>query len=259
MQRRSFVKSSFVGASAVASGFIPYRNHNSEKVRMVYELRRYEMIRNYRQNDLDRYFKEALIPALNHRGVENVGGFVPSGKAEPAVVYLLIPYPSPMDFFRISGELNQDKAFLKASEFYDNQPADNPVFNRIKSSLMIAFENFPVLRKPDNDKRLFEIRTYEGYNEDAVRRKISMFNNGEIDIFLKNKFSPVLYSEVLIGDDLPCLTYMLAFRDMEERDRLWKDFGNDPDWKTMSADPKYANTVSRIIKIFLEPLPWSQI
>ena len=114
--------------------------------------------------------------------------------------------------------------------------------------------DFPTLQAPDDEKKLFEIRTYMGYNEDAVRRKISMFNNGEIDIFLQNKFTPVFYSEDLIGENLPCLTYMLAFKDMEERDSRWKDFGSDPDWKRMSSDPAYANTVSRIIKVFLEPL-----
>ncbi len=226
---------------------------------MVYELRQYEMIRNFRQNDLDRYLREALFPALNRAGVARAGAFVPLGKAEPATVFVLIPYPSPEHYFKIVMGLQKDETFRNDSAFYDKQPAGNPVFNRYKSSLLLAFEGFPVISDSISGKKLFELRTYEGYNEDAVRRKIAMFNNGEIDIFLNNKFSPVFYSEDLTGENLPCLTYMLAFNDMEERDRLWKDFGSDPGWKRMSSDPAYADTVSRIIKIFLEPLPYSQI
>ncbi len=260
MQRRTFVKSSFIGAAAAGSGFIPTGDRKNEDAdRMVYELRQYEMIRNNRQNDLNKYLEEALIPALNRKGAANIGCFVPLGNAEPAVVYVLIPYSSEKDFFRIARSLQQDDEFRKASEFYDKQPATSPVFNRFKSDLLLAFEEFSTLRKPGEGKKLFEIRTYEGYNEDAVRRKIAMFNNGEIDIFLKNGFSPVFYSEVLTGDNLPCLTYMLAFENMEEREKQWKAFGSDPDWKKMSSDPAYADTVSRIIKIFMEPLPFSQI
>jgi hypothetical protein len=64
---------------------------------------------------------------------------------------------------------------------------------------------------------------------------------------------------VLAGDQMPCLTYMLVFENMEERDRNWAAFGNDPDWKRVSAAPEYANTVSKITKIFLEPMGYSQI
>jgi hypothetical protein len=46
---------------------------------------------------------------------------------------------------------------------------------------------------------------------------------------------------------------------MEERDTNWKAFSADPDWARMSKDPQYANTVSKILRVFLEPLPYSQI
>ena len=259
MQRRKFFKTSAVGAATLSSGFMPFALRKSEVTREVYELRQYELFQGYHKNDLDKYFKEALVPALNRLGVQHAGFFTALGKAEPVVIYALIQYPSANDFLRISSALQRDGEFRKASELYDKQPPANPVFNRYKSALLMAFEGFPELKISGEANKLFEIRTYEGYNEDAVRRKIAMFNNGEIDIFLKNKFKPVFYSEVMTGENLPCLTYMLAFDSMEERDAKWKDFGNDPDWKRMSSDPAYANTVSRITKIFLEPLPYSQI
>ena len=36
---------------------------------------------------------------------------------------------------------------------------------------------------PIDGASMFELRTYEGYSEDGVRRKISMFNIEKIDLF----------------------------------------------------------------------------
>jgi hypothetical protein len=58
---------------------------------------------------------------------------------------------------------------------------------------------------------------------------------------------------------MPCLAYMITFKDMAERDRNWKAFGEDAQWQKISKDPQYANTVSRIHKIFLDPVSYSQI
>ena len=58
---------------------------------------------------------------------------------------------------------------------------------------------------------------------------------------------------------MPCLTYMLGFENEQERDANWKKFIDDPDWKRITALPEYANTVSKVVKIYLEPMPYSQI
>ena len=103
------------------------------------------------------------------------------------------------------------------------------------------------------------MRTYEGYAEDAVRRKVKMFNVDELPIFYKTKLNPVFFGEVIAGEHMPCLIYMLTFKDLNERDANWKQFVDDPDWKRISQAPEYANTVSNIIRVFLEPTPYSQI
>jgi len=112
---------------------------------------------------------------------------------------------------------------------------------------------------PANQPRIFEIRTYEGYSEDAVRRKVKMFNADELPIFYKVKLNPVFFGKVIAGEHMPCLTYMLTFKDMAERDANWKAFSADSDWKRISAAPEYANTVSNIIRVFLEPVAYSQV
>ena len=78
-------------------------------------------------------------------------------------------------------------------------------------------------------------------------------------MFVKTKLNSVFFGEVVAGTNMPCLAYMLTFKDIAERDANWANFIKDPEWKRMSADPQYAHTVSNIVRKFLEPLPYSQI
>jgi len=115
----------------------------------------------------------------------------------------------------------------------------------------------PAVNKP----RIFELRTYESHSKKANKKKIEMFNNGEIAIFRRTGLKPVFFGETLIGQRLPNLTYMLTFDDMAARDKNWAAFGADPEWKKLSSTPGYtdAEIVSNISNLFLRPAPYSQI
>lgn len=86
-----------------------------------------------------------------------------------------------------------------------------------------------------------------------------MFNDGEFPIFTRAKLNPVFFGEVIAGDKLPRLTYMLTCNSMEERDKGWSAFVADPEWKKLLADPQYANTISKISNTFLVPTSYSQV
>ena len=58
-----------------------------------------------------------------------------------------------------------------------------PAFQRIESSLMVAFAGMPQLSVPERKDRVFELREYQSHSEAKARRKIEMFNHGEIPIF----------------------------------------------------------------------------
>ncbi|HZD50701.1 MAG TPA: NIPSNAP family protein, partial [Silvibacterium sp.] len=64
-----------------------------------------------------------------------------------------------------------------------------------------------------------------------------------------------------IGPRLPHLTYMLSFADLTEMDAKWDVFRNDPNWKKLSASPRYAfeSIVSNITNLILTPTAFSQI
>ena len=257
MKRRKFLQSSFIAASAISTGINPVNDKGNQKE--LYELREYVMRFGSDGSQLENFFRNALIPALNKQGIKQVGVFKEYGKSDPAKIYLFIPYPSFGDYLNINTQLKSDDDFKKNSQAYTAIPADKPVYSRYSSSLMIAFDVMPKMMAPANEPRIFELRTYEGYSEDALRRKIKMFNDGEVPIFNRAKLIPVFFGEVISGDRQPCLTYMVTCKSIEERDKGWTSFLTDPDWKKLTADPQYANTVSNIIKTFLIPTDYSQI
>jgi hypothetical protein len=88
-----------------------------------------------------------------------------------------------------------------------------------------------------------------------------MFNEGEIAIFRRCGILPVFFGETVIGRNMPNLTYMVAFDDLAARERAWRAFGGDPEWKKLRAMPGYADSeiVSNISNAILRPLPFSPI
>lgn len=259
MKRRKFIENAAMTSTALLLGQSAFAGADKAVKRELYEWREYEIRFRGSQDKLHEYFEMALIPALNKYGVKTVGVFKEIGKSEPPKIYLLIAYPSFEEYLTINSNLKKDEAYLKSSEAWNKVPADKPVYNRITTSLLLAFEGFPAVKAPAREPRIFELRTYEGYNEDAVTRKVKMFNEEEFPIFYKTKLTPVFFGEAIAGANLPCLTYMITFKNMEERDKNWAAFGADADWKRVSSDPKYANTVSNIRRVFMEPLPYSQV
>lgn len=259
MKRRKFLQSSFIAASAISTNVGPLNEKYKGNDKELYELREYEMRFGSDQSQLEKYLRTALIPALNKQGVKTVGVFKEFGKTEPAKIYVLIPYPAFGDYLSINAKIKSDDEYIKNSQAYNAIPADKPVFTRYISSFMLAFDVLPKMAPPPAEPRIFELRTYEGYSEDALRRKIKMFNDGEVPIFNRAKLTPVFFGEVISGNNMPCLTYMVTCKSMDERDKGWTAFLSDPDWKKLTADTQYANTVSNILKTFLVPVDYSQV
>jgi len=253
MKRRKFLHSSLAVTAAAAAG------HGQPIQKEIYEWREYEMRFGSDPKQLEDYFKTALIPALNKHGVKTVGVFKQWPSLEPARFYLLLPYASFENYYAVNTKLKTDADYLKNSAAYHSIPAEKPLFNRYSSSLMLAFDGWPKLIIPPGGTRVFELRTYEGYSEDAVRRKIKMFHDGEFPIFQRANLNPVFCGEVIAGDRQPRLTYLISCNSMEERDKGWSSFVADPEWKKLVSNPEYAHTISTIRNSFLVRTPYSQV
>lgn len=245
--------------AAMAAGALPMTTmanpsaFGMERNKELYEIRTYEAKFGGNQQLLKDYLKKVLGPSLKSLGANRFMMLGELGNSDPTKLWVIIGYPDG-DAFLKAQHLQNDTAYKTAAAEYDALTPDQTLYDRFTSSLLLAFDGMPKMMDPIAGASLFELRTYEGYSEDAVRRKIKMFNEGEIDIFLETGLHPVFFGEMIIGPYRPCLTYMLNFKDMEERDANWKQFGAHPDWKAMSGMEEYANTVSNIRKVFLKPL-----
>jgi hypothetical protein len=221
---------------------------------------------------LEGYLEKALIPGLNRLGSKPIGVFVQQERTgapaatevrDAATVFVLIPYPSVESVTTTSSRLNSDEEYQKAGAAYLQTPKSAPAFERIDSWLMRAFSGMPRLELPaysrDKKARMFEIRTYESHSEVKALKKIEMFNSGEIDVMHEVGLGPIFFGQVLVGQNLPHLTYMLSAENQEAHKKHWDGFGKHPTWIKMKNDPQYADTVSHIANRFLVPTAYSQI
>ena len=223
----------------------------------VYELKVYEM-EFFRNADLlHTYFEEALIPALNRQGIKNVGVFEEVGESLPKKFYLLIPHKDIVTFQNSESNLFDDEEYMKASNTYLTADISTTPFTRISSSLIHSTKEFPELIVSDN-AGIYELRIYESHNEGALKNKLKMFED-EFSIFDSAGLPMVFYGKNISGDQMPCLTYMLANTDMEENKVGWSNFINHPDWKKLISNEEFKGNMSDITRIFLQRLNYSQI
>ena len=225
----------------------------------IYELRVYELEFSKPANVLHDYFQKALIPALNRQGINNVGAFEEMGEAMPKKIYLLISYPNMQAHQEAADQLSNDAQFKSDALSYMTAPSDQIPFKRIESSFIRSAKGFPNLVKPADDSEVFELRIYESYNEDALRRKVKMFNDSEFDIFNDVGHHMVFFGANISGDQMPCLTYLIASKDMAENKEAWSKFGPYPEWQRIVKLEEYANAMNSITRVFLKPLDYSQL
>jgi hypothetical protein len=236
----------------------------SREGREYYELRAYRLRPEAPDHALlDGYLSRALIPAINARGIKAVGAFTePEAKDGPAV-WILIPHAT-IDSMAAVAALNADPALLaKAGEYLTAPTKNAPAFARLDTWLLLAFagmtqHEIPSLAR-DGKSRIYELRVYESYSEAKGRKKVDMFNAGEIDLFREVGFAPVFFGEAMVGDDLPHLAYMLCSPDRATHDAAWKAFFAHETWLKLKNDPQYADTVSKVVSRFLVPTAYSQM
>jgi hypothetical protein len=171
----------------------------------------------------------------------------------------LVTYRSKEQFAGVRLAMEADREYQSAAADYLGAEQDDPAYQRIQSSLMVAFAGMPRLALPGKERRVFEWRLYESHSEAKARRKIDMFNEGEIPIFVEAGFAPVLFGETLIGPRVPNLKYLLVSPSMEAHKAHWAAFIKHPDWLAMKDLPKYRKTVSKISSTFLAPTKYSEI
>lgn len=225
----------------------------------VYEFRTYEL-EFFRPADvLHNYFEQALIPALNRLGIDNVGAFEETGEGLPKKIYLFIAYENIQTFQASKEALARDAKYLNDAKSYLQAAEESIPYKRISTNLILSTPGVPKLVKPADEANLFELRIYESHNEDGLRRKVKMFNDSEFGIFEDVGLPVVFFGANIAGEQMPCLTYLLAFKDKAAHAEAWAKFGPHPEWQRIIKLEEYANAMNDITRIFLKPLPYSQM
>ena len=255
MNRRDFTtKTAAVGTlgatGLVTSSLSSQESSSGPLTNEIYELRQYEVAFFDNKANLMSHLNDVLLPAMKEAGANHTFLFKEQGDAEPTKFWVMISYPS-LDIYQICQTAISTPKFVEASA---DHSAAGKSYNRYSSSLLSAFDGIPKMRLPADNHALFELRIYEGVNEDAVRRKVMMFDDEELPLFDEVGLNSIFFGKMLIGPYMPCLVYMLGFEDMDDRAAAWTRFGKHPDWIEMLNKPIYKDTVSNIRKVFLEKI-----
>ena len=207
------------------------------------------------------YLRSGLAPALTKAGARLDGAFSNLiGQGGPYIV-TLTEYPSLASMQDVLAKVAADSEHQQAIEKLSSGPG--LPFVRVESSLLRSFAGMPapVVSSGSAGPRVFELRTYESQTFVTLARKVEMFNAGEMQIFQRLGLRPVFFGETIIGARQPNLMYMLSYDNLGERERLWKAFVSDPEWKKLSSKPelKDAQIVANISNVILAPLDFSPI
>lgn len=257
MNRRSFVTATTAAglSAAAAEPTLP----NS-----VYGLLYFYMKNGSQVERTTGYLRDVYLPAAKRHGV-TAGFFSPVIGERAPYILSLAAYPSWAGIEKLHFQFADDKEFQKGWDAYNSTPVGDPAYERMEGIMLYSFDKFPKIEVPPTEgrkaARIFELRTYESPNEKTLARKIKMFEDGEAGIFKRLGMAPVLFGRAISGPHMPCLSYMLSYDDLAARDRLWGEFGRDPEWRKLRAQPGLsdAEIVSNITNTILRPLPFSEI
>ena len=187
MERRDFLTTSLAAAAVALTGSSEAEAGAQTPAgsgREYYEIRKYHLQSGPQTKLTETYVSDALIPALNRLGIAPVGAFHLDIGPETPTLYLLLPCASVETLVTAELRLAGDAEFMKAAEPFWNAPATAPAYQRIESTLHVAFAGHPKLTLPastaTHGKRIFQLRIYESPSSQAHLRKVEMFSSWRV-------------------------------------------------------------------------------
>ncbi|MGQ0509828.1 MAG: NIPSNAP family protein [Betaproteobacteria bacterium] len=86
------------------------------------------------------------------------------------------------------------------------------------------------------------------------------FETATLKIWQKHGFRPVGFWTTVIGESNQDLTYLLEWKDLAERERVWAAFMADPEWlKARAESEKGGPIVAQITSSILAPTAFSNL
>jgi hypothetical protein len=161
----------------------------------------------------------------------------------------------------LRARLREDGAYQKAFAAWENGP--EPPYEHFSQTLLKASDYCPPVESPSYQGRgrVFELRTYHSPTWNQLAALHARFAGPEIRIFHRCGIHPILYSETVIGPDMPNLTYLTPFENLAAREKAWAAFGADAEWLKVRKESIDAHgQISSVIRITLcKATPYSPI
>jgi hypothetical protein len=86
------------------------------------------------------------------------------------------------------------------------------------------------------------------------------FEGVTLKLWERHGFRPVGFWTTVVGDSNQDLTYLLEWKDLAERERVWAAFMADPEWlKARAESEKNGPIVARISNSMLAPTSYSKL
>lgn len=237
----------------------------AQEARQYFELQMFQTADDEKMESLLQFVGEQHVPAIKRSGIGTVGVFSGTdSEASHSFVFVLIPFEDGSGPVKLHDFLADDAEYRAGLQKWSLYRLDEPPFTRMESRLLKAFAGMPRLELPEASSsktvgRVFELRLYESHTFDHARKKIGMFDNGEIELMRDTGLGPVFFGETIHGGNMPCLVYMLSASDAGSHRQHWQKFLEDPRWIEMRDKPEYKDTVSRIQSWTLTPAEFSDL
>ncbi len=184
---------------------------------------------------LSEYLSTGYLPALQRIHKRSALILNDTAASDPPQVAVLTGYSSVEEMWSVRARLTADKALESAADTW--QAKEKP-FETLTTTHLEAAPYSPELA-PLNPQparpRLFEMRVYHANTFRGHRGLHERFAEAEVKILAKCGATPILFSSTVAGNDMPNLTWMIAFADAPARDAFSKAFSADPDWLKLRA------------------------
>jgi len=261
MKRREFLAAGGAGLVALTTATAFAANEPTKKE--FIEVRKYIVKDAEKRAKLVEILDQALIPALNRQGIKPVGVFIPIERETRYAnnVFVAIPHKTAESFVNTTAKLLADGEYMKDAAPIFETTSKDPVYTDCETFLLQGFPTLPGMEVPElGPNRIFEWRLYRSFNIERNEAKIRMFDvGGELPLFREIGLNPIFFGDVLAGNRMPALMYIVGCPSPEAHAESWRVFRTHPKWLAMKDLPEYADTSTEIERVVLTPSPGSQI
>lgn len=256
MNRRTFVET--LGGIVTAPG-------NAEPAAPAppanyYLLETYHLRNSTQGPRINDFMSRGFLPAVSkfHGGVKIFLEALVAAHMPQFVV--LLGLESLEELTRMRARLREDAGYQKAFSAWESGP--EAPYEHYSQALLKAAEYPPdTPPAPSAKPRVFELRTYHSPTWKQLAALHQRFSGPESRIFYRCGIHPIVFSETLVGANMPNLTYVTPFEDLAAREKAWDAFGADPEWiKVRKASIEAHGQISSVIGItLLRAAPYSPV